>query len=109
MRVKFESNEYQWLAVRERPSQDSRIVRKIEVGLDFDVDDEQTDGWRHVTREPQGYVMAKYVTPCEVDDSEDGALQKMTVAELRKLAKDSGVKLKAGLSKAKIIEAILNG
>lgn len=103
MRVKFESREYRWLAVRQRPSKNAPMVRKIETGCEFDVESEQ-DGWMHVTRNPQGYVMAEYVTPVE-----DDALSSMTINELRKLAKDSGVTLKSGMTKAQIIEALLNG
>lgn len=119
MRVKFESEEYRWLRVRNKPSKDADVVRMIERGCEFDIDpepiaDDEGNIWYHVTTEPTGYVMAEYVTPIEEtnnpdDQTDDGALQKMTVPELRKLAEDSGIALKQGMKKADIIEALLNG
>lgn len=121
MRAKFDrkywNQGYRWLAVRERPLKGSPIVRKIEIGLEFDVEDEAIDDgegnlWYHVTYEPTGYVMAEFVSPVSEDvkaGSEDATLQKMKVSELRNLAEESGIKLKATMNKAQIIEALLNG
>lgn len=108
MRVKFDEEGYRWLAVRERPDKGAPITRKIEAGCEFDVEDEPENGWYHIPGEYTGYVMAKFITPTETTE-DDGALQKMKVAELRKLAEDSGVSLKPNMKKADIIKALLNG
>lgn len=108
MRVRFQNNEYRWLAVREKPNRSSRMVRKIETGCEFDVDDEITENegdlWYPVLREPRGYVMAEFVEPADAG----GKLQEMKLNELRKLAKDSGVKISTSMSKADIIEALIH-
>lgn len=114
MRVKFEYKDVQWLRVRNAPSTDAEVSRWIERGCEFDVDGEPENGWYHISGDYPGYVMAECVTPIEEtdnpDDQTDGnALQKMKVADLRKLAVDSGIKLKPGMKKAEIIEALLNG
>lgn len=114
MQVKFESKEYRWLAVREKPDKSSSMIRMIETGTGFDVepgtvDDEKGNPWYYVTNEPNGYVMAEFVEDVDLPIYSDGNLGSMKVSELRKLAKDSGVTLKAGMSKGQIIEAILNG
>lgn len=111
MRVKFEYKDVQWLRVRKAPSTDAEVPRMIERGCEFDVDGEPENGWYHISGDYPGYVMAELVTPLDepVADGDDGALQKMKVAELRKLAEESGVKLKPNMKKADIIEALLNG
>ncbi len=111
MRVKFDKDGYRWLRVRNAPSKDAEVARMIERGCEFDVDGEPENGWYHVNGDYPGYVMAEFVTPLDepVADGDDGALQKMKVAELRKLAEESGVKLKPNMKKADIIEALLNG
>lgn len=106
MRVKFQSSEYRWLAVRERPDKGSPMVRRIETGTEFDVSPERNDGWLLTEDDPKGYVMEDFV---EQVDATGDALSSMTVADLRKLAKDSGIPLKSGMGKIAIIEAILNG
>ena len=44
----------------------------------------------------------------DVTDNEAGALNDMTVKELRQLAKESGIKIPSGSDKAEIIDLILN-
>lgn len=43
----------------------------------------------------------------EIEEEDSGELEKMTVKELRKLAKDSGIEIPAGAHKDDIIHAIL--
>lgn len=103
MKVKFDANDFMWLAVREKPTKESRMVRKIKSGTEFEVLSDAQDGWYPVQ---DGYVMASFVAPIDGGTTE---LEKMKVSELRKLAKDSGITLKNGMTKPQIIEAILNG
>lgn len=107
----YEDRDGKYLNVREQPSLHARIVGRIDNGSEVRVESVD-DEWAKV---PGGYCMAKFLAKVESQDyfqgdtGEDNALEKMTVKDLRKLAVESGIKLKANLTKAQIIECILEG
>ena len=118
MKFRFASEEFTSVRVREGRDKESKMIALIPSGAEFEGVEE--DGWVKV----EGYVMGEFLTPVETPTEEpeeakqtpepteetgNGKLESMTVPELRKLAKDSGIKISGNLGKEKLIEAILNG
>ena len=98
------------LNVREDPSMAAKVVTCIKPGSAVEVE-EVDRGWCKVAG---GWCAASFVKVTLEDGGQDadtdedaGALKKMSVAELKKLAKDSGIDIKSGDSKDDIIAAIL--
>lgn len=103
------------LRIREQATPDAEVLEFMDSGTEFEA--EEQGEWLKM---PNGYVLAEL---CEVieqaendtvlehseeSESQDNALESMTVQQLRQLAKDSGIKLKAGMNKEAIIEALLD-
>lgn len=95
---KFTDAKNRKLRIRAAANDEAEIVDYMQSGTDFEA--EKQGKWLKL---PGGYVMAEY---CECLDPTP--LDDMTITELRKLAKDSGIKLKSGMGKAQIIEALLD-
>ena len=112
------------LNIRKQPTINSEVVGQMKKGDAIDVKDEE-NGWYQVKG---GYVMAKYLETdgedveeapevekaTDVADETDGEetaeggeLENMSVADLKKLAQQSGVKVSKSFKKADIIAAIL--
>lgn len=124
MMYRFEDAKRRPLNIRATPSPDGELVGQIASGSEFDA---EPDGdWLMVG---PGYVMAQYCElaeqtgepmdeePVEVPSEEEivsdeepveDSLENMTTEQLRELAKDSDIKLQAGMKKADIIKALLD-
>lgn len=100
------------LNVREGASLEAAVVRTMEPGESIEVY-AVDGGWAET---PEGFVMADKLDLAADDEQPSGAvgesgptgLEAMKVAELRKLAEESGIELRAGMKKADIIAAILS-
>lgn len=116
MIYRFEDEKNRPIRVRIKPNYDAVTVRLMESGAEFEADEK--DGWLKLD---DGYVAAGLCSPMESDEaSEDDeepleadtaegtALESMKVEELKALAEQSGIELRAGMKKAEIIDAILN-
>lgn len=68
-------------------------------------DDDSNDG----NTEPENANDDKTAEPPADDGNDAAELRKMTNPQLYKLAKDSGIKVKAGMNKDALVEAILAG
>lgn len=109
------------LNVRSEPRAGSEVIGGIAAGQTVEVESVER-GWCKLS---DGYVDARFVTVTAGDgetesdadgESEDGSegasadageLRDMTNSQLRKLAEDSGIKVKGNLGKEALIAAIL--
>lgn len=114
-------NAKKYLNVRAEPNAESEVIDKLKRG-DKVLVTEVRDGWAKLTK---GYCMVKlleiitYVLDVEEEEIELGetdeepsdeasGLEGMSVADLRDLAKKSGIALTGNMRKADIIAAILD-
>lgn len=103
MIYKFTDDQNRKLRIRKNPAMDGEVVGYFEPGEEFEAENKG-----HWLETSQGYVFAELCEPVEQTE-ETSALESMTLQDLKQLAKESGVKLKSGMKKEEIIEALLNG
>lgn len=118
-----------YLNIREDPSCDAGIIGSM---LPGQVEEAEPAGKEWYELKRGGFVMAEFVAELErgggrtaetrrnaaekqeqpeddATEEDSGELKKMTASALRKLAKDSGIKVPSNANKSELIAAILNG
>lgn len=98
MRAVFQRDDGLYLNLRQGPGAEYEVVDQLAPGDSINIV-EKSGEW--LKTEDGLYLMRKHVK------LESDSLNKMTLPQLKRLAKDSGIKLENGLKKADIIERIL--